>query len=365
MFETSVSPSSRLSPLPQRLEAGEPSPSQGSPYVKRLFGKSNPRPERSLPNFPIEEVEKVGFGTLINKKKTSLGKPLKAVKKILRSRSQSLSPTSCQASEEMDLTEQFKIAIGFQEHCPLKNICPPTPSSRSNSDKRNSSAFRQTFMSAENGSLKINNVNYNLGEPIGEGTFMRVYEVLGNEMVAKVFKDGKLKFNDIVMVACMKNAITNYKAAKKIGLPVSKIYNIETALADKCFLVELIPEEVSLTNRNHLDQMRHFFEMSYEHKIPFDLALSNFRVKLNNTDEIVRLVDFTEERLEFENSDEFSLFAIQIAKSYAQAVANLTANSDLSIAMKRLFAEKFLNELTHSLKGYNPEWNQEALNQVF
>ncbi len=111
-----------------------------------------------------------------------------------------------------------------------------------------------------------------------------------------------------------------------------------------------------------------------------DLSLDNLRVKMYETnksfsneghvedasgkEEIVTLVDFSEEKIK-QSSNKFSRFVIQFLKSYPRAVHRLAQNSNLTNVQQKELSEQLLTKLTHGIEGFDQEWNQLALNEIF
>ena len=211
--------------------------------------------------------------------------------------------------------------------------------------------------------LMINEITCNtIKMPNGTGTWMQAFYIdaedpivpstSNDQILVKVYLPGKLTKQ---LDEAMKNSITNYHEAVKIGLPVSTIYNIDTAAADKFFLVEKVPYSISLKNESDQKQIRHFFEVSFQKKVGFDLSFDNLRVRENGT---VALIDFTEKTPGFfSNPNKLQIFAIQFLKSWAKEAR--------SSGMSKAEAQALLEYFSKDLPNFNPEWNQIVLDEYF
>lgn len=273
-----------------------------------------------------------------------------------------------------EIADRFK-KIQQQSLSDKENIqkfeCPRAP--KKSCPGRTLNAHGQLFKDAEKGSLLIYGFKYNLTR-FGEGTFMKVYklqgqskiqnEVSNDKLLLKLYSRAHISFDEKTLSCYMNNSIENYNAAKKLDLPVSTIYNIQTAITDKFFLVELIPNEADLGNENQLKQIQSLFKVSFEKKLLLDLSFSNLRVRENGT---VTLIDFVEEPVKFTDACQLSIFVIQYLKSWTKEVQQMTLNADFPQEQKKELAAQLLTILTEGLEpyGFDPACNQTAVEASF
>ncbi|MBA3239224.1 MAG: hypothetical protein H0T62_12870 [Parachlamydiaceae bacterium] len=271
----------------------------------------------------------------------------------------------------LEIANQFRKIIMSNLLCvkAKQSTLPATPCKKRNSPGE----YEKLFWSSEKGCLVKGKESFSLTR-FAKGSFMNAYKFNGlttiqngvsnDKLLIKLYAADSKSFNEVKAPVYMQNSINNYHEAVRLGLSVSTIYNIETALTDKYFLVEFIPAEVDLGNEHHLKQVQHFIKVSYENKIPFDLSFSNLRVKEDGT---VTLIDFVEKPFNFTENYKLLDFTITYLKSWVKSARDLTMNSNLSYENRKELARQLLSLLTEDLEvhGFSPQWSQQALSEYF
>jgi hypothetical protein len=225
------------------------------------------------------------------------------------------------------------------------------------------SPFEELFKKVEVlGKLNIYAIEATL-KPFKAGTFMQAYtvtaaeaiwpDVENDQLLVKLYHGRITKFNS-KLPKYLANSLSNYQDAQKLNLPVATIYNDMTAKTDRYFLVEKLPDLLSIHNKSHIEQVRHFMTLSFENKIPFDLSYDNFGVR----GETVCLLDYNERVI---TKDKLGFFVIQYLKSWVKQISN--ENLNLSRKNRQELSDQFLSELTEDLDvyGFKREWISEAI----
>jgi hypothetical protein len=170
-----------------------------------------------------------------------------------------------------------------------------TPSS---SDKI---AYKKVFDTLQSGVYNSKDASFTI-TPVKtfKGSFMQAYKVSGgtpfspdlsnDTILLKAHHGEKAKWKESVIDRYFSASLTNYLRAEKLGLPVAKIYNSETAAEDRFMVVQFIPNKVDPVDMNQLAQIRAFFDCAVKSSEMLDLHPDNFRVE----DETVKLIDFLE-----------------------------------------------------------------------
>lgn len=248
-------------------------------------------------------------------------------------------------------------------------VCPAKPQKKSH---KIAGKFEKIFNSVNSGSAMVNGLTCS-SRLFAAGSFMKTYtldcdiqiqpDVKNCDLLLKIYSGVKFLFNDEKMLKTLENSKKNYNKAKKFDLPVSIIYNIETAVTDGFFLAEFIPEAIDLTREDQLAQVRTFFEKSFQNKVPFDLSYSNLRVK----NDVVTLIDFVEKPFEFSNTEKLRSFAIQFLKGWSKQVLEITKASSFSGDERKELALQLLTSLTQGLEkdGFDNEWNKKAVDEYY
>lgn len=224
--------------------------------------------------------------------------------------------------------------------------------------------FKVLHENAEMNLFKINNKSVNT-KIFAKGTFQKVYVINADHQIIQETHNSKillkvfhLNLLETKLQYYMKNSIDNYHRAIELGLPCAKIYNIKTALEDKYYLVEMVPNKIDLKNEDHLQQICRFFKVSYENKYTCDLTYDNLRVQNDGT---VTLIDFAEKKINYDKNNSFRMYAITFLMGWGREVRatyNLYGNEG------RNFTKKLLAKFTENL-GYETEWIELALDEHF
>ena len=224
------------------------------------------------------------------------------------------------------------------------------------------SPYRDLYTYAQAGTLQIQDKYVNLSLFSNAGSYMSVYStqadhpivpsIPNEQLLVKIYNDEKSTFLEVHLCKYMNSSIENYHAAKKLGIDVATIYNIETAQTDRFFLQEKIPHQIDLNDSAQMEQVRALFFASLEHKLILDLLPSNLRLR---DDGSVTLIDFVEERID--EIDIFikhavSLWCNQFAKEHGRDKALTT---------------QFLADFTRGFDkhGYDLAWNETFLEEIF
>jgi hypothetical protein len=219
---------------------------------------------------------------------------------------------------------------------------PPTPAKK----QRTENAYAKLFRQAQQGTITIGD-KLNQITPLATGSFFAVYK-LDEKRVIKIFNEKVSRESERQLEAYMESAIANYYEAKELGLPIAEIYNIETALKDKYFIQEYIPEQLDVTNKSHFEQLRTFFLTSLESKVIFDIKPGNILVR----DKTAILVDFVEDK-----DDGLTVFINHAVREWCIK------------AIKEHKCDKltFLADLTEGFEkfGHGKEQNDEILTRIF
>ncbi|MBA2727576.1 MAG: hypothetical protein H0U49_05315 [Parachlamydiaceae bacterium] len=251
------------------------------------------------------------------------------------------SPMMPPTPQKKNLKRQFPISNEVQQ---LKNI---TISNSLSLGNRVNLTPSQLCQAIEQGIFKIEGVKV-LTKLFSTGTFLKactitsenpehlfVKEVDNTEVIFKYFLEYHAKIEANVK-KYMTNSIANYKQIVELGLPCSKIFNIDTAIEDKYYLVEMIPQAVDFTNENHVSQIVEFIKVCSENKVAGDFSYSNFRVTLDGK---VKSIDFDEEGVKFDYSNEHRIFTIQFLKSWANKIRETLYKVDGKPVASQLLTE--------------------------
>lgn len=147
-------------------------------------------------------------------------------------------------------------------------------------------------------------------------------EGLANKnLVVLIFKENRFNYSPKVIQEYMKTSLSQYKEVKRIfgSDRCVNIYNSETALEQKCLIVEKIPQSLinvlidlqkkglqAIESKDSLDenqqialdllrQLNDFYDFSIKKGIDGDLHIGNFRVKIDESNNYkLILTDFSE-----------------------------------------------------------------------
>lgn len=153
----------------------------------------------------------------------------------------------------------------------------------------------------------------------------------------------------------IKNAINNYKQAIDLGIPVATIHNVETAEVDGYLVIGENSHAVDLNENHQIEQVRTLLAKSFESKIAFDLSLNKLGIQENG---IVTLFNFTEKRSGlFNDPYKLGIFVMAFIETW---VDQLKKNG-----LSRNSTQLILEKITKDIDGFNPDWNEAALDRYF
>jgi hypothetical protein len=259
---------------------------------------------------------------------------------------------ACREFFRASLSQEQKLSP--VKRAPVARRAPPqTPGKVRINQAPQAQIYRQVQTA---GKLLINGKN-EIVIPFAKGTYMEAFTIDSrkDQLVKLYFRD----FNEAKYKACMANSLENYRSVCDLDLPVSTIYNSETALQDHFFLVEFVPNPLDYQNEEQLKQVIAYFQATYAAGIACDLSIDNLRVDDLG---VVKLIDFMEEKLSLQKKkDKFGRSAIQNLKSWCRAVRD--ANMKESNDAQRQKAQALIDELTNGLEayGFDPVWKTEAM----
>ncbi len=171
--------------------------------------------------------------------------------------------------------------------------------------------------------------------------FQVIPGVDNSTLVLKAFHGGKEhRFVEPVLRGYLHTEIENYRAVVAAGLPVARIYNVDTAEQDGYIIQQKVSGKIDLMNGQQMLQVRRFFEISVAQGLIMDLTPQNFALENGQ----VVLFDFVEEQLD-DGIDIFNKNAIETWLDYYRQAGGTRAQ-----------AAAFLNGLSaNHYQGYVQE----------
>lgn len=231
------------------------------------------------------------------------------------------SPSSSPTSSPEKRTSQQKRDFSHLEQIPrftlgnsfndLFDVTSPNPTSSILSIEENTSVLSPrkrtksessaAFFKKQHEALCNDTFKYNVTY-LDQGSYSNVYTLEGNEdpiipgvnnadLVLKAFHGEKSGFNENMLRKYLRNSITNYRAVIAAGLPVAKIYNVDTAEQDGYIIQQRISEQIDPQDAQQTLQVRRFFDTSIKKDLVMDLQPDNFALENGS----VLLIDFVEE----------------------------------------------------------------------
>lgn len=230
-----------------------------------------------------------------------------------------------------------------------------------------SPSYKVLCENAKKKCFEINNKKISV-EHFADGTFQNVYKINADHQIIcdtpnenvllKVFNEPLSKLPEDNIKKYTQNSIDNYRIALKLGLPCAEIFNVDTALNDRYYLVKMIPGTIDLKNENHLQQICRFFKVTFENKYTCDLTYDNLRVQNDGT---VTLIDYAEKKLNYEKIDSIRMYSITFLMGWGRKVRD---TYNLYEEEGRSFTKKLLDRFTENL-GYEDDWIETALDEHF
>ena len=169
-------------------------------------------------------------------------------------------------------------------------------------------------------SIKYNGKNFQL-KIINDakGHYKQAFEIVSKNSIINNIENSNLlikgfleirirKSCDTKLEGFVKNSIAQYKKVKEAGLLVANIYNIDTILKDKYFIVKKIPKKIELSfpierQFENLDKqtediilsVKKFFNFVVEKKVSLDLLPQNFHLNEENEPILIDLREVEDE----------------------------------------------------------------------
>lgn len=271
--------------------------------------------------------------------------------------------------------------VGQKRVRPISMQVPPTPAKKGKLVRRYAttaqvaiSVFKVLFNKAEQSryetSFMILGVPAKL-IPFADGTFVRAYGVLASEkihqesenenLLVKLYHGQKTKFGEKALQKYMKISLENYDKAIALELPHAKIYNRETALNDKFYLVEKIPNEIDWQDGNHITQVISIFETVFKKQYPGDLSYANLRVTNEGT---VVLIDFSEKNIDFSNTYKIYNFVLQMFRGWCRKIQETHRQDEGRSEAKKLL-DQFFAVMPERERYFDNEKYEELLSEYF